>query len=150
MAARMMRTQTAAMTMPTTLPPTRTSESAPPSAPATCARRGPSDSEYSPAANRAGRPAPARSPKTRIFHSALRLIHDMLASPLSRCSGRGLLGGRLGRRHGAGPFRVHVVVVHLGLAGPPVDHAGERGQDDKDHDDAGGAADPVRDAVGGR
>ena len=72
----------AAMTMPTTLPPTSTSESAPPSAPATCARRGPSDSEYSPAANRAGRPAPARSPKTRIFHSALRLIHDMLASPL--------------------------------------------------------------------
>src|ERR1700722_13763433 len=150
MAARMMRTQTAAMTMPTTLPPTSTSESAPPSAPASVARRGPSDSEYSPAAKRAGRPAPARSPKTRIFHSALRLTHDIVSSPLSRCSGRSLLGGRLGRHHGAGPFGVHVVVVHLGVPRPPVDEAGERGQDDEDRDDAGGAVDAVRDTVGGR
>src|SRR6202021_1748220 len=113
----------AARTMPITLPPMSTSESAPPSAPASFARRGPSDSEYSPAAKRAGRPAPASSPKTRIFHNALRLIHDMLASPLFRCSGRGLLGVRLGRYDAAGPFRVHVVVVHLVAAGAPVDES---------------------------
>src|SRR5487761_711894 len=122
MAASTMRKAMTASTRPTTLPPTRTSESLPPSAPAVAALpvRGPSDSAYRPPAKRAGRPAPAIRPNTTIFQSAVRLIQDIVDSPLSR-SGRGGLGGDLLGGDPAGPFRVYVVVVHLGAAGAPED-----------------------------
>src|ERR1700730_15737638 len=134
-AARTMRKAIAASTMPSTLPPTSASESPPPSAPAvaTLPVRGPIDSAYRPPANRAGRPAPAIRPNTTIFQSAVRLIQDIVDSPLSR-SGRGGLGGDLPGGAPAGPFRVYVVVVHLGAAGAPEDEPGERGQQDEVHD----------------
>src|SRR5580704_13988457 len=128
MAARMIRKEIAASTMPTTLPPTTTSESMSPSTPAarTCAVFGPRDSAYRPPANRAGRPAPAIRPKTMIFQSAVRLIQDIVQVPLSH-SDRGRLGGDLLGGNPAGPLRVHVLAVHLGRAGAPEDEPGERG-----------------------
>src|SRR5690348_2809696 len=152
MAARMTRKAIAASTIPTTLPPTSTSES-PPSGPAVAARArfGPSDSAYRPPAKRAGRPAPAIRPYTMIFQSADRLIQDIGIRSLSRGSGRSRLDDDTAvRADSAGPFRVHVLVVHLGLAGAPVDADAECGQDKEDDDDTEGAADAGRDAIGAR
>src|ERR1700733_10681956 len=152
MAARTMRKAIAASTMPSTLPPTSTSESSPASPPAVAARpvRGPQDRVYRPPAKRAGRPAPAIRPNTTIFHRALRLIQDIvLATSLRRCAPLGRDGlGRLGRGHAAGPLRVDVVVVHLGGAGPVVDEPGQRGEEDEVNHDPEDAADPVRDGLG--
>src|ERR1700685_4440452 len=136
MAASTTRKQIAAMTMPTTLPPTRESESPPPAV----WTRGPLDREYRPMANIAGSPAPARRPKTTIFQSAERLIQDIVCFPCrSGCRGLGF-----GRSDRSGPVVVHVVGVDLAAAGPPVDEARDRDQDHQVDDHAGGAADHVR------
>ena len=68
--------------MPTTLPPTIESESAPPAV-AVLARAPPDrDRVRRPMANRAGSPAPATRPKTRICQSALKLIQGEAVSVL--------------------------------------------------------------------
>src|SRR5580700_194159 len=86
MAARITRKQIQARIMPSGLPPTRTSESAP----AVWARP-PRDREYRPTANSAGSPAPAMRPKTTIFQRAVRLIQDIVCFPVAQaaaaCSG---------------------------------------------------------------
>src|SRR5580658_3443960 len=142
MAASTIRKQSAAMAMPTTLPPTRPSASDSP--PPAVWTRGPLDREYRPIANIAGSPAPARRPKTMIFQSAERLIQDIVRFPC-RSGCRGLGFGRSGR---SGPFVVDVAGIDLAAAGPPVDEACDREQDQEVDDHADGAADPVRQAVG--
>src|SRR5580698_10160346 len=138
MAASMTRKQSAAASTPSGLPPTRVSESAP----SAVRVLPPSEREYRPTANRAGRPAPAMRPNTRIFQSAVRLIQDISLLP-SRSGGRGL-GRGFGRRYRSGPFGVHVAGVHLAAAGPPVDGRRDRREDYHVDDHAGGAADAVR------
>src|ERR1700685_232045 len=114
MAASTIRKQSAAMAMPTTLPPTRPSASESP--PPAVWTRGPFDREYRPMANIAGSPAPARRPKTTIFQSAERVIQDIVFSPCPpACRGLGF-----GRSDRSGPFVVDVVGVDLAAAGPPV------------------------------
>src|SRR5256885_11008856 len=132
MEARTPRKHTAAMIMPARLPPTTASESAP-----AVWVFGPRDSESMPAANSAGRPAPASRPKTTIFHKALRLIKDIACFPCrsGRCYWLGF-----GRSDQPGPFVVHVGVVHLGGAGPGVDHRRYRDQDEELDDHARAAA----------
>src|ERR1700735_3443945 len=82
MAASTTRKQIAATAMPTTLPPTRPSESPPPAV----WTRGPFDREYRPMANIAGSPAPARRPKTTIFQIAERLIQDIVCSLVAQAA----------------------------------------------------------------
>src|ERR1700691_3823017 len=130
MAASTTRKQIAATAMPTTLPPTRPSESPPPAV----WTRGPFDREYRPMANIAGSPAPARRPKTTIFQSAERLIQDIVCFPC-RSGCRGLGFGRSGR---SGPFVVDVAGVDLAAAGPQVDEARHREQEEEVDNDADG------------
>src|SRR6478735_10983571 len=141
MAARMTRKHTTAMIMPARLPPTTASESAP-------AVRvfGPRDSESRPTAKIAGRPAPASRPKTTIFHKALRLIKDIVCFPC-RSGRRYWLG--FGRSDDSGPLVVHVGVVHLGGAGPGVDHRRHRDKDEEIDDHARAAADGGGESVRG-
>src|ERR1700677_1351383 len=82
MAARMIRKQSAAMTMPTGFPPMRVSESAP----SAVRVLPPSEREYRPTANNAGRPAPATRPNTRIFQIAVRLIQDIFCFLLAQAA----------------------------------------------------------------
>src|SRR5271170_1169259 len=83
MAASTIRKQSAAMAMPTGLPPMTTSESE--SAPAVWVRL-PLEREYRPTANSAGSPAPASRPKTTIFQIALRLIQDIVCFPVAQAA----------------------------------------------------------------
>src|SRR5580658_3807957 len=82
MAARMMRKQIAATAMPSGLPPTRVSESAP----SAVRVLPPHERVYRPTANRAGRPAPAMRPNTRIFQIAVRLIQDIFCFLLAQAA----------------------------------------------------------------
>src|ERR1035438_9742904 len=72
------------MTMPTGLPPTTTSESAP-----AVWVLGPLARENMPTANSAGRPAPAIRPKTTIFQIAVRLIQDIVCFPVAQAAAAG-------------------------------------------------------------
>src|ERR1700677_749532 len=84
MAASTIRKQSAAMAMPTTLPPTRPSASESP--PPAVWTRGPFDREYRPIANSDGSPAPAMRPKTMLFQSAERLIQDIVCSLVAQAA----------------------------------------------------------------
>src|SRR2546430_17609090 len=133
MAASTTRKHTAAMTIPARLPPTTASESAP-----AVRAFGPRDSESRPTANIAGRPAPASRPKITIFHKALRLIKDIVCFP---CRSGRRYWLRFGRSDDSGPLVVHVGVVHLGGAGPGLDHRPHRDKDEEIDDHARAAAD---------
>src|ERR1700678_2754643 len=82
MAASTIRKQSAAAAIPTTLPPTRESESVP----SAVRVLPPSEREYRPTANNAGRPAPATRPNTRIFQIAVRLIQDIFCFLLAQAA----------------------------------------------------------------
>src|SRR5580658_11088039 len=141
----------AAMIRPSTLPPIRRSLSAagpapaaPAPAPAVCTRAPlGQDRVRSPMANRAGSPAPASRPYTTIFHSALRLIQDIVCLPVPQACSSGRRGGLGFRSNRSGPVVVDVLVVHLGGPGLDVDDHHDREQDEQVDYHAEGTADHV-------
>src|ERR1700678_182185 len=82
MAASITRKQSAAASTPSGFPPTSESESAP----SAVRVLPPSEREYRPTANKAGRPAPAIRPNTRIFQIAVRLIQDIFCFLLAQAA----------------------------------------------------------------